>query len=69
MGKDDMDQLKEELQIDITIDRPMLPLSAYGIGKRAPRQLIEGDLELSMEEMRVQAYLLDAQGEAAQQLV
>jgi nucleoporin NUP42 len=44
----------------------MWPLSCYGPGKRAPRQLIEGDLEVSMEEMRLHAYLLDSQGRTSE---
>jgi nucleoporin NUP42 len=50
----------------MTTDRPIWPMSCYGPGTDAPRQLIEGDVEQSPEEMRVRAYLMVAQGEQQQ---
>ncbi|OCK80667.1 hypothetical protein K432DRAFT_442969 [Lepidopterella palustris CBS 459.81] len=51
---------------DLTTDRPVWPLSAYGPGRDAPRQLIEGALEVSPEEMRLQFYHAKAAGQEAQ---
>jgi nucleoporin NUP42 len=51
---------------DLSVERPIWPLSAYGPGVNAPRQLIEGDVEISPEEMRLQAYLLKSQGNEGQ---
>ncbi|KAK4497481.1 hypothetical protein PRZ48_011932 [Zasmidium cellare] len=57
----------EEIRLDLTHinhdgNRPLWPLSSYAPGKNAPRQLIEGPLEISPEEMRVQCYLARANG-------
>ena len=41
---------------DLTGQRPIYPLSCYGPGKDAPRQLIEGPVEISPEELRVRYY-------------
>jgi len=38
-------------------EKPQWPLSCYGAGRNAPRQLLEGPLEQSMEEMRVLCYM------------
>ncbi|KAK0934518.1 hypothetical protein LTR29_013928 [Friedmanniomyces endolithicus] len=38
-------------------EKPEWPLSCYGAGRDAPRQLLEGPLEQSMEEMRVLCYM------------
>jgi len=38
-------------------EKPQWPLSCYGAGRNAPRQLLEGPLEQSMEEMRVLGYM------------
>ena len=59
-----MDGIKADLtQGD---DRPIWPLSAYGPGRDAPRQLLEGPLESSPEELRVQYYLAKAGGSTQQ---
>jgi nucleoporin NUP42 len=34
----------------------MWPLSAYGPGRDAPRQLLEGGIDISPEEMRMKFY-------------
>lgn len=61
--------VSEDIRCDLTYrrdnekgERPLYPLGAYGPGKGAPKQLIEGDLEQSPEELRVQAYLALANG-------
>jgi hypothetical protein len=54
------------IDTDLSVERPLWPLSAYGPGLNAPRQLIEGDVEISPEEMRYQAYLLKSQGNDSQ---
>ncbi|KAF2481553.1 hypothetical protein BDY17DRAFT_301522 [Neohortaea acidophila] len=58
----------EGIKSDLTPgdERPSWPLSAYGPGKDAPRQLLEGALEQSPEELRVQYYLVAATGAAEQ---
>ncbi|KAI5361426.1 Putative Zinc finger, CCCH-type [Septoria linicola] len=63
----------EDIRNDLTYsrdkkegERPLYPFGAYGPGKNAPKQLIEGDLEISPEELRVQAYLADATGSIQQ---
>ncbi|EME40011.1 hypothetical protein DOTSEDRAFT_74769 [Dothistroma septosporum NZE10] len=43
-------------------DRPIWPLSCYAPGNKPPRQLIEGLLEQSPEEMRLKYYLARAAG-------
>lgn len=54
---------KEGIEGDLKYERPIWLLSAYGPGRDAPKQLIEGDLlEQSPEEMRVAFYLAAAQG-------
>ena len=47
---------------DLVNDRPIWPLSAYGPGRDAPRQLIEGPIEMSPEELRLQFYVARASG-------
>lgn len=47
-------------------ERPSWPLSAFGPGRDAPRQLLEGTLEQSPEELRVQYYLAKASGNTQQ---
>jgi nucleoporin NUP42 len=42
--------------MDLTGQRPIYPLSCYGPGREAPRQLIEGPVEISPEELRVRFY-------------
>jgi nucleoporin NUP42 len=50
------------IKADLTVERPLWPLSAYGPGLNAPRQLIEGDLEQSFEEVRLQYCIAQAAG-------
>jgi nucleoporin NUP42 len=50
------------IQSDLTKERPIYPLSCYGPGKDAPRQLIEGPVEISPEELRFRYYTLRAAG-------
>ena len=50
------------IKADLTVERPIWPLSSYGPGVNAPRQLIEGDLEQSFEEVRLQYYLAQVAG-------
>jgi nucleoporin NUP42 len=47
---------------DLTVERPEWPLSCYGPGRNAPRQLIEGPVEISPEELRLRYYSQRAQG-------
>ncbi|KAF2214192.1 hypothetical protein CERZMDRAFT_95465 [Cercospora zeae-maydis SCOH1-5] len=61
--------ITEDIKNDVTYvrdkregERPAYPFGAYGPGRGAPKQLIEGPLELSPEELRVQAYLAQANG-------
>lgn len=56
----------ENTRDDLTKDRPLYPFSCYGPGVNAPKQLIEGHLEQSPEEMRVQAYLAQSNGQIEQ---
>ncbi|KAF1956585.1 hypothetical protein CC80DRAFT_61039 [Byssothecium circinans] len=59
---------KAEIEADLTSQRPTYPLSCYGPGRDAPRQLIEGLVEISPEELRSRYYLARASGtEAAAQ--
>lgn len=58
----DRDTIKE----DLDKQRPGYPLSCYGPGKDAPRQLIEGPVELSPEELRLRYYTLRVAGNEAQ---
>lgn len=45
------------IKLDLTDERPQWPLSSYGPGKNAPRQLLEANFENSPEEMRVLHYM------------
>jgi nucleoporin NUP42 len=47
---------KADMKNDLTGQRPIYPLSCYGPGRDAPRQLIEGPVEISPEELRVRYY-------------
>jgi nucleoporin NUP42 len=47
---------------DLTGQRPIYPLSCYGPGRDAPRQLIEGPVEISPEELRVRYYAQRLEG-------
>lgn len=65
--------LSEDIRWDLTWrrdnekgERPLYPFGAYGPGKGAPKQLIEGELEQSPEELRVQAYLANSNGQLPQ---
>ncbi|KAI8939689.1 hypothetical protein NX059_003447 [Plenodomus lindquistii] len=44
-------------------ERPLYPISCYGPGRGAPRQLIEGPVEISPEELRLRYYTLRAIGD------
>ena len=58
---------KETIIADLGEERPQWPFSAYGPGRDAPRQLLEGfPLEQSMEEMRLMYYLAQASGNPQQ---
>ncbi|KAK8197066.1 hypothetical protein IWZ00DRAFT_500320 [Phyllosticta capitalensis] len=46
------------IKTDLTTDRPIWPFSAYGPVKGIPRQLIEGPVEQSPEEVRFRFYAL-----------
>ena len=46
-----------------TGEKPTWPLSVYGPGRDAPRQLLEGALEQSPEEMRLMCYEARAKGQ------
>jgi len=54
---------KDVITVDLKGERPIWPLSAYGPGKDAPRQLIDGDM--SPEELRSQFYKARASGNEA----
>ncbi|KAF2827356.1 hypothetical protein CC86DRAFT_348743 [Ophiobolus disseminans] len=47
---------KNDMKNDLTGGRPIYPLSCYGPGRDVPRQLIEGPVEISPEELRVRYY-------------
>ncbi|OAL54946.1 hypothetical protein IQ07DRAFT_584085 [Pyrenochaeta sp. DS3sAY3a] len=53
---------KNDIRNDLTGQRPIYPLSSYGPGKDAPRQLIEGPVDISPEELRLRYYTLRAAG-------
>lgn len=55
---------REGIETDLKKERPQWPFSAYGPGRDAPKQLFEGPLEQSFEEMRVAFYLAQAEGNA-----
>lgn len=57
---------KEILKIDLTNEKPIYPLSCYGPGRDAPRQLIEGACEISPEELRLRYYNLRDAGNESQ---
>jgi len=59
---------REMLAADLTAggstgEKPTWPLSVYGPGRDAPRQLLEGALEQSPEEMRLMCYEARAKGQ------
>jgi nucleoporin NUP42 len=54
-----------DMKNDLTGNRPIYPLSCYGPGKDAPRQLIEGPVEISPEELRVRYYAQRLSGNEA----
>ncbi|KAF1365078.1 hypothetical protein EJ07DRAFT_161191 [Lizonia empirigonia] len=51
-----------DIRADLSGQRPIYPLSCYGPGRDAPRQLIEGPVEISPEELRVRYYTQRAAG-------
>ncbi|KZM22618.1 metal ion binding [Ascochyta rabiei] len=51
-----------DIRADLSGQRPIYPLSCYGPGRDAPRQLIEGLVEISPEELRVRYYTQRATG-------
>lgn len=51
-----------DIRADLSGQRPIYPLSCYGPGRDAPRQLIEGPVEISPEELRVRYYTQRATG-------
>jgi hypothetical protein len=53
---------KADMKHDLTGQRPIYPLSCYGPGRDAPRQLIEGPVEISPEELRVRYYAQRLEG-------
>ncbi|KAJ4384724.1 hypothetical protein N0V86_000326 [Didymella sp. IMI 355093] len=52
-----------DIKADLSGQRPIYPLSCYGPGRDAPRQLIEGPVEISPEELRVRYYAARAAGQ------
>ncbi|KAF2641332.1 hypothetical protein P280DRAFT_468968 [Massarina eburnea CBS 473.64] len=48
---------KADIEADLSAQRPIYPLSCYGPGRDAPRQMIEGPVEISPEELRSRYYL------------
>jgi len=57
---------KDGIIADLKTERPEWPFSCYSPGRDTPRQLIEGPLEQSMEEMRLLYYVTLASGNAQQ---
>ncbi|KAF2198771.1 hypothetical protein GQ43DRAFT_483027 [Delitschia confertaspora ATCC 74209] len=55
----------EMIKYDLKDDRPLWPLGAYAPGRNPPRQLIEGPVEMSPEELRVRYYVAKASGNEA----
>ncbi|KAH6637674.1 hypothetical protein C7974DRAFT_389971 [Boeremia exigua] len=51
-----------DIRADLSGQRPIYPLSCYGPGRDAPRQLIEGLVEISPEELRLRYYIQRATG-------
>ncbi|OSS52646.1 hypothetical protein B5807_02972 [Epicoccum nigrum] len=51
-----------DIKADLSGQRPIYPLSCYGPGRDAPRQLIEGLVEISPEELRLRYYTQRAAG-------
>jgi len=56
---------KDDIEADLKGQRPIYPLSCYGPGRDAPRQLIEGPVEISPEELRARFYSQRAAGNEA----
>lgn len=54
----------EAIKLELTDERPTWPLSSYGPGRDAPRQLLDAEFEQSPEEMRVLHYIALANGNA-----
>lgn len=53
------------MKADLTDQRPIYPFSCYGPGRDAPRQLMEGPVEISPEELRSHYYSQRASGNEA----
>lgn len=53
---------KDVIKADLADERPEYPLSCYGPGREAPRQLIEGPVEVSPDELRWRYYQQRASG-------
>src|SRR5262245_65153460 len=56
---------KDDIKADLSDQRPIYPLSCYGPGRDAPRQLIEGPVEISPEELRARYYSQRVSGNEA----
>lgn len=56
---------KDEIKNDLTDQRPIYPFSCYAPGRDAPRQLIEGPVEISPEELRARYYAQGIAGNEA----
>lgn len=56
----------DDIKNDLTGQRPVYPLSCYGPGRDAPRQLIEGPVEISPDELRSRYYTLRLAGNETQ---
>ncbi|KAF2501689.1 hypothetical protein BU16DRAFT_522599 [Lophium mytilinum] len=52
----------DTIKDDLVKERPEWPLSAYGPGRDAPLQLLEGGIDISPEEMRMRFYAARAAG-------
>ncbi|QIX00569.1 hypothetical protein AMS68_006086 [Peltaster fructicola] len=52
----------EGIKLELTDERPIWPLSSYGPGRDAPRQLLDAEFEQSPEEMRLLHYMALANG-------
>lgn len=53
---------KTDIKVDLSDQRPIYPFSCYGPGRDAPRQLVEGPVEISPEELRARYYAQRASG-------
>lgn len=53
---------KDDIKTDLSSQRPIYPFSCYGPSRDAPRQLMEGPVEISPEELRLRYYSQRASG-------